>query len=308
MNLRTGLLSLGLGLLGPALAGLNAAPLRILYFTKSAGYEHSVIRVEDGKPSYSESVLSRLAAGNDFKFTFSKDGSLFSPEYFTQFDVIMFYTSGDLFSVGTDGHPAVTVAGKEALLNAIEQGKGFVGLHSCSDTWHTHEHGGGNPQDRQQRYHNNGEDADAFVKMLGGEFIKHDAQQVAPALVVSPEFPGFGGLGGEVKVMEEWYTLKNFAPNLHVLLVMHTKEMDGSDYQRPDYPLAWARMYGEGRVAFNAMGHREDVWDSPACQAMLVGMLKWAGRAVDADVTPNIEKVTPDAMTLQKWVEPPEKK
>jgi type 1 glutamine amidotransferase len=295
-------------LLALAASSTNAAPLRILYFTKSAGYEHGVIRVEDGKPSYSEAVLSKLAPANDFEFTFSKDGSLFSPEYFAQFDVIMFYTTGDLLSVGTDGHPAVTVAGKEALLNAIEGGKGFVGLHACSDTWHTHEHGGGNPTERQKRFHNNGDDADPFVKMLGGEFIRHGAQQVAPALVVSPDFPGFGGLGDAVKVREEWYTLKNFAPDLHVLLVMHTQDMQGSDYQRPDYPLAWARRYGKGRVAYNAMGHREDVWDSAGYQAMVVGMLKWAGGVVDADVTPNLDKVAPEASTLQKWAEPPRKK
>ena len=302
------LVPLGLGVLGLALSTLSAAPLRILYFTKSAGYEHSVIKWDDNHSSDSERILTKLAPANDFQFTFSKDGSLFSKDYFDQFDVIMFYTTGDLLSVGTDGHPAVTVAGKEALLNAIEEeGKGFVGLHACSDTWHTHEHGGGNNHDRSARFHNNGDDADAFVKMLGGEFIRHDAQQVASALVVSPDFPGFGGLGRELRVKEEWYTLKNFAPDLHVLLVMKTEGMEGPDYQRPDYPLAWARMYGKGRVAYNAMGHREDVWDSAAYQAMVVGMLKWAGHLAEADLTPNLAQVAPNASTLQKWVPPEEK-
>ncbi|HWA84636.1 MAG TPA: ThuA domain-containing protein [Opitutus sp.] len=308
MNLRPKPLLIGLALLGLAFANSPAAPLRILYFTKSAGYEHSVVRWDAGHSSYSQRVLSKLAPANDFVFTFSKDGSLFSKDYFDQFDVVVFYTTGDLLTVGNDGQPAVTVAGKEALLNAIEGGKGFVGLHACSDTWHTHEHGGGNPTERQGRYHNNGDDADPFVKMLGGEFIRHNAQQVAPALVVAPDFPGFGGLGTEIKVQEEWYTLKNFAPDLHVLLVMKTENMRGPDYQRPDYPLAWARKYGKGRVAYNAMGHREDVWDSAGFQAMVVGMLKWAGHQVDADLTPNLGKVASEASTLQKWVALPEKK
>lgn len=299
MKLNPKLLSLGGAVLGLAVATLNAAPLRVLYFTKSAGFEHSVIKQADGQPSYSGRVLAKLGAANDIEFTFSKDGSKFSPEYFAGFDVIMFYTSGDLLSVGTDGQPAVTADGKAALLDAIANGKGFVGVHSCADTWHTHEHGGGNNPIREPRFKNYGTDADPFIRMLGGEFIKHGPQQVAAAQVVAPEFPGFEKLGTEVKVMEEWYTLKEFAPNLHVQLVMNTKGMNGSDYDRPNYPIAWARPYGKGRVAYNAMGHREDVWDSAAYQAMILGAIKWAAGRVDADITPNLDKVAPQHATLQ---------
>ncbi len=192
----------------------------------------------------------------------------------------------------------MTAAGKQALLDAIAGGKGFVGVHSCSDTFHTGEQGAGNNAMRGQRYKNYGDAADPFIKMLGGEFIKHDAQQVATARVTAPGFPGFDKLGSKLKVLEEWYSLKEFAPNLHVQLVMETKEMEGPDYARPAYPIAWARVYGKGRVAYNAMGHREDVWDSAAFQSMLLGDIQWAGRRVDADVTPNLAVVTPGHATL----------
>jgi type 1 glutamine amidotransferase len=284
---------------GVAVLSANAAPLRVLYFTKSSGYEHSVIKWENGQPSYSERVLTKLGAKEGITFTFSKDGSKFSPEYLGQFDVVMFYTSGDLTSVGTDGNPAMSAAGKQALLDWVAGGHGFMALHAGSDSFHTGEHGGGNPKERSQRYRNYGDAADSYVKMLGGEFIRHGPQQVATARVVDRDFPGFGGLGAAIRVQEEWYTLKEFAANDHVLLVMETKGMEGSDYQRPDYPLAWARTYGKGRVAFNAMGHREDVWDSAAFQSMLTGMLKWAGGVVNADVTPNLEQAAPGHATIQ---------
>jgi type 1 glutamine amidotransferase len=54
-------------------------------------------------------------------------------------------------------------------------------------------------------------------------------------------------------------------------------------------------MYGKGRVFFTSMGHRDDVWQSSIFQNALVGGLKWAARQVDADVTPNIDKVAPKA-------------
>lgn len=307
MNVYPRLVSLGVAVLGFAAVSLSAAPLRVLYFTKSSGFEHSVIKHENGQPSYSEGVLSKLAPAHELEFTFSKDGSKFSPEYLAQFDVVLFYTSGDLLSVGTDKHPAMTPEGKQALLDWVASGKGFVGVHSCSDSFHTGESGGGNPTERSHRFRNYGDAANPFVKMLGGEFIRHGPQQVAVARVVSPTFPGFEKLGDKVEVMEEWYTLKEFAPNLHVQLVLETKGMDGSDYQRPNFPIAWARTHGKGRVAYNAMGHREDVWDSAAFQSMLVGAIKWAAGVVDADVAPNLERVAPEHATLQPQP-PPAKK
>lgn len=285
---------------------LNAMPLRVLYFTKSSGFEHSAIKHVDGKPSYSENILTTLGAKHGIEFTYSKDGSLFSPEYLAQFDGVMFYTSGDLRSVGTDGNPAMTAAGEQAVYDYVAAGHGFVGLHSCSDTFHTNETGGGNNPIRLPRYKLYGEAASPFVKFLGGEFIRHGPQQVAKAMVVDPKFPGFGDFGSELNVKEEWYTLKEFAADDHVLLVMQTAGMEGGDYARPPYPLAWVRPHGKGRVAYHAMGHRDDVWDSAAYQSMVVGMIRWAAGKAEADVTPNLEKVTPDHAKLQS--PPPEVK
>jgi len=285
--------------LGVTAMSASAAPLRVLYFTKSAGYEHSAIKRTDGKPSYSENVLTKLGEKNEIEFTFSKDGSLFSPEYLARFDAVMFYTSGDLSSIGTDGQPAITEAGQKALYDYVAGGNGFIGLHSCSDTWHTNELGGGNNPIRLPRYKLYGEAASPFVKFLGGEFIRHGPQQVAKAIVVDAKFPGFGDIGAELNVKEEWYTLKDFAANDHVLLVMQTTGMEGGDYARAPYPLAWARPFGKGRVAYNAMGHREDIWDSAAYQSMVVGLIKWAAGKVDADLTPDLEKVSPGYDKLQ---------
>jgi type 1 glutamine amidotransferase len=304
MNLPRFLVPLGLGLFGLSFLSAAAAPLRVLYFTKSAGYEHSAIKHVDGQPSYSEKVLTSLAASHDLEFTYSKDGSLFSPEYLAKFDVIMFYTTGDLTAVGTDGQPAMTVAGKQALLDAIAGGKGFVGLHSASDTFHTMESGGGNPTERAVRYHNYGDKADPYVKMLGGEFIMHNAQQVAKARVIDASFPGCAALGDAIEVNEEWYSLKEFPSDLHVLLVLDTTGMQGPDYQRAPYPVAWARNFGKGRVWFDAMGHREDVWDNPKFQAMLIGGLEWAGGRKSAAIPSNLAKVAPGANTLQAMPPP----
>jgi len=283
-------LGLSLGSLLDFRAGAATTPKRkVLFFTKSSGFEHSVIKRNGGQPSFAEQVLAELGPKHNIEFTFSKDGSLFSPGYLAQFDAFFFYTTGDLTTPGTDKNPPMSPAGKQALLDAVKSGKGFLGSHSGSDTFHTQP----DPADKSARYQTNGDKSDPYILMLGGEFIKHGPQQVATMRVVDRKFPGFEKLSGTFALNEEWYSLKEFQPNLHVLLVQETAGMKGEEYQRAPYPATWARTYGKGRVFYTSMGHREDVWTNELFQNILFGGIHWAVRNLDADVTPNLEKVTP---------------
>ena len=268
-------------------------PRKILFFSKSSGFEHSVITYKNGQPSFAEKVLAGLGTAHNWTFTFSKDGSLFSTSYLEQFDALFFYTTGNLLEAGTDGHPPMTAEGKQALLDYVAGGKGFIGAHCASDTFHTvHAEMKG-----AALYHNFGEDADPYIKMLGGEFIRHGAQQKATMRVVDPKFPGLDKCGASFDLHEEWYSLKDFRSDLHVLLVQETESMKGRDYERPAYPATWARRHGAGRVFYTSKGHREDVWTNPIFQDILVGGISWAVGDAQADVTPNLQEVAPGALT-----------
>ena len=104
---------------------------------------------------------------------------------------------------------------------------------------------------------------------------------------------GFGKSGPSFRITDEWYALKNMPEDMHVILVQNTKGMKGREYQRPSYPMTWARNFGKGRVFYTSMGHREDVWENPMYQGLLIGALGWATGRVNVDVTPNIKEVTP---------------
>jgi hypothetical protein len=304
MILRAGLAAFGLSLTGCATME-SPGPKKVLFFSKSSIFEHSVIKSVGGKPSFAQGILSDLGPKHEIEFTFSKDGSLFTRDYLAQFDTYCFYTTGTLTEVGTDKNPAMTPEGKDAFLNAIKNGKGFVGIHSATDTFHTGEVPGVPAEKAPTRYKNYGAEADPYIRMIGGEFIHHDSQQVAKMRVVDHKFPGFEGLGDSFSLNEEWYSLKDFSPDLHVLLVQETEGMKGPNYQRPPYPATWARMHGKGRVFYTSMGHREDVWMNPLFQNILFGGISWSVRNVDADVTPNLLQAAPNCMTLQP--EPPPK-
>lgn len=269
-------------------------PKKILFFSKSSGFEHSVIKKSGDELSHAEKILKEIGRTNNIEFTFSKDGRMFTVENIDRFDAFFFYTTGDLTEPGKDKNPPMSPEGKRAFLEAIEKGKGFIGTHSTTDTFHSP----GNKDHGEARFLADGEKADPFVKMIGAEFIKHGAQQTSRMISVDGSFPGMKGFNPEFAPLEEWYSLKNFATNLHVLLVQETAGMKGNMYERPRYPATWARMHGKGRVFYTSMGHREDIWTNPVFQQVLVGGINWAVKGVDADVTPNLEKVTPKAHQL----------
>ncbi len=275
---------LGSGALSQALGASSRAPRKkILYFTKSAGFQHSVVARQGKALAHSERILSEIGKDRGFDVVASKDGRLFEPDRIGEWDGFVFCTTGDLTTPGTDGSPPLSAAGEKAFYDAVKNGKGFVGMHCATDTFGHH---GARNQGAE----------DPYIQMIGGEFVIHGDQQAATLEVVDPRFPGLAdgfGKSSSFKLKDEWYSLKNFAEDMHVVLLQKTEGMQGKDYQRPDYPSTWARKHGDGRVFYTNMGHREDVWTNPDYQALLLGALAWSTGQVDADLTPNLKQVAP---------------
>jgi type 1 glutamine amidotransferase len=286
--------------LSPFLRAADAPTPRrkLLFFTKSSGFEHSSIkRKSPDQLSHAEQVVTDLGARHNFDVTCTKDGRLFTPDKLAAFDAFMFYTTGDLTEPGTDKNPPMSKEGKQAFLDLIKTGgKGFVGTHSAADTFHSP----GNKAHGPARFVQDPPDKqDPYVQMLGAEFIVHGAQQKAHMAVHDKNFPGMAAAGDGFDMLEEWYTFKDHANNLHVLLAQEPG-LKGNMYDRPAYPATWARQHGKGRVFYTSMGHREEVWLNPIFQSILLGGLAWSFGDVQADVTPNIEKVTPQYLTVGK--------
>ena len=264
----------------------SAQRKKILFFTKSSTFEHSVVKRQQGAPAYAERLLSEFAGPAGFDIQASKDGTVFDGDL-SAYDAFFFYTTGNLTVSGTDKQPAMTAKGKQNLLEAVAAGKGFIGSHCASDTFHS-----------AGKAFANQTELDPYIAMLGGEFIRHGRQQVARMRSVDPKFAGAEKAGPGFDLNEEWYSLKNFASDMHVILVQETQGMKDADYDRPPYPATWARKHHSGRVFYTSMGHREDVWANPIFQSLVVGALRWSTGQVEADLTPNLKEVTPEASKL----------
>src|SRR5438128_11934042 len=97
---RTGAATLALGLgqfpLGWT-ARADTPKRRILMFTRSQAFEHSVVkRGKNNELSLAENIVKDLGEKNGFEVTFTKDGREFLPENLSKYDAFLFDTMGDL--------------------------------------------------------------------------------------------------------------------------------------------------------------------------------------------------------------------
>jgi type 1 glutamine amidotransferase len=179
------------------------------------------------------------------------------------FDAIVFYTGGTL---------EMDDAKRADFISAIrDDGKGFVGIHSATITFT------GWPD---------------YGEMIGGYFDEHPWNTFdAPVVVEDPAFPGMKAWGPSFVLTDEIYQMKNFSrANTRVLMRLDASKLDLANPRvhrtDKDFAVAWAKMYGKGRVFYTTLGHVEANWDKPQMQTMITEAIKWALRLVDADVTP----------------------
>lgn len=151
-----------------------------------------------------------------------------SPAALKNYDGVIFAnTTGDL-----------PLPDSQAFIDWVKAGHGFVGTHSASDTFH-----GFRP----------------YIEMIGGEFLSHGAQATVDCLNQDKKHAACKHLPDSWTVHDEIYLLKSFnRGTVHGLL---TLDKEPNKKTPGDFPIAWCKEFGKGRVFYTSLGHREDVWD-----------------------------------------------
>jgi type 1 glutamine amidotransferase len=227
----------GVGLAVLLSASAAAAQKRLFVVTAVQGYPHS-------SRALAEKVLAGLGEQSGlFTVDYVRGGpdgkgsqdveEKFSADSLKNYDGVVFAnTTGDL-----------PLPDREGFIKWIESGKAFIGMHSASDTFH------GFP---------------AYVEMLGGEFLTHHAQAGVECINMDLESPATRHLGTKYSVFDEIYLLKNFhREKVHGLLAL---DKHPNTLLPGDYPIAWTKQVGRGKLFYTSLGHREDVWLSDAYQ------------------------------------------
>jgi len=140
-----------------------------------------------------------------------------------------------------------------------------------------------------------------FGEMLGGQFQDHPYGSVAGSVInEDPTFPATKHLPAMFSLTDEFYQVKNFSrEKSRVLLRLDTSKLPPNANllnKNGDFPLAWAKMYGQGRVFYGSFAHDAKTWDNPDVYHMYFEAIRWALKLTDADVTPRaLPAATADA-------------
>ncbi|MGH9660888.1 MAG: ThuA domain-containing protein [Bryobacteraceae bacterium] len=178
------------------------------------------------------------------------------------FDAILFYTTGEL---------EMDDEQKAAFLSFLrDDGKGFLGAHSATDTFYNWP---------------------AYGELIGGYFDRHPWHQLVGVKVEDRAFPATKHFPPAVTVTDEIYQFRNYSRDrVRVLMSIDTATVDLKNKQvnrkDGDFAVTWVRQYGKGRVFYSSLGHREAVWDRADIQKMWIEAIKWAMGLTPGDATP----------------------
>ena len=84
--------------------------------------------------------------------------------------------------------------------------------------------------------------------------------------------------------------MQNFSrEKSHVLLRLDTSKLPpnaGVHGKDGDFPLAWAKMYGKGRVFYGSFAHDDKTWDDPDVSRMYFEAIRWSLGLTDGWMPP----------------------
>jgi type 1 glutamine amidotransferase len=208
--------------------------------TATAGFRH------DSIPAARQVMSALAASGGIFTVTATEDLTLLSASSLAGYDVLFFaLTSGEL---------ALDDARKSAITGFVESGKGFLGVHSATDTLYSR------PE---------------YGRLTGAYFREHPWTQVGTVIVENGSHDATEGLGERFAILEEFYTFReNPRPRVEVLLRLDAGSVGGTG----DLPLAWVQNVGAGRAYYNALGHFDETWRDPRFQQQLTRAIRWLAK------------------------------
>jgi type 1 glutamine amidotransferase len=263
-------------------AAQSSAPAqlpRVLFFTHSAGYMHEVVRrPEGGGLAPAEAIFTQATAGR-FALTCSQDCADISAANLAKFDAVVFMTTStrekDLPVPGNGNHE---------LVDWVRHGGAFVGLHCATDTNYNFA---------------------PYVAMIGGTFDGHPWHEEVAALVEDARYPWTACLPASWTITDEIYQFADFRRHpTRVLFSLEHASCDIALGKRADkdYAMAWTREWGEGRVFYTGLGHREEVWRDALFQEFLLGGIEWAIRGPDLPaLAPKGARLLFDGKSLAGW-------
>lgn len=236
---------------------------RLLMVTQSAGFRHSSVTRKDDQLSPAERAITELGISSGlYRADCTQDCASITKEMLDGYDIVFFYTTGDL-----PFKPEV----RDYLFTdwVKKKGHGFIGAHSAADTFHNYE---------------------PYWEMLGGTFDGHPwgSGETVTVKVHDTKHPASQPWGDELTIQDEIYKFKHWQPEK--VRVLASLDFEKTQHREPYLvPILWVKNYGDGKVMHMSLGHNEHVWENPKFRDSIQGGVEWILGKKDGDATPNPE-------------------
>jgi uncharacterized protein len=213
---------------------LSAQQFKVFLFTKTAGWHHESIH--EGV-----AAIRKLAERNNFQVDWQENTDFVTEKNLEKYQAIIFLnTTADILNDEQ----------QKAVEKFIQSGKGFVGIHSASDTEY------GWPW---------------YTKMVGMMFKIHPEQQTAYLRVLDHNFPGMERFAAKSTDLKFLVTVdeKTYNPN--------AKWGDNVGKGMGDFhPISWYHPYDGGRAFYTALGHIPATFSDQTFLDHIYGGIYWA--------------------------------
>lgn len=214
------------------------SPVRVLVFSKTAGYRHSSI--EPGVE-----VLRKLGQVNGFEVVATEDAAYFTEDSLRDFSAVVFFnTTMDVLDYPQQAD----------FERYIQAGGGFMGIHAATDTEY---------------------DWPWYGKLVGGYFASHPKVQEATLRVTDRTHGATKHLPETWVHTDEWYNFKQLNPDVHVLIEIDESTYEGGK-NGANHPIAWYHEFDGGRAFYTELGHTEAAYEEPAFLDHLLGGIQYA--------------------------------
>ncbi len=127
--------------------------------------------------------------------------------------------------------------------------------------------------------------------MLGARYDDHPWNTASGTIInEDPQFPATRHFPPTFQLVDEFYQPKALSrAQTRVLLRLDISKMPASPQLRRsdgDFPLAWAKSYGKGRVFYSSFGHAAETWDNRDIAQMYFEAIKWSLGMTEGDASP----------------------
>ncbi|MFC5529030.1 ThuA domain-containing protein [Cohnella yongneupensis] len=241
---------------------------KVLVFSKTAGFRH------DSIPAGIEAI-KKMSDANHFTVDATEDASVFTEANLAQYAAVIFLsTTGDVLDA----------AQQAAFEKYIESGKGYVGIHSASDTEYSWPW---------------------YGDLIGTYFKDHPEPQSANVIMNDLVHPSTSMLPPVWTRTDEWYNFKEDPRGkVHVLATLDEKSYKGGTMGF-DHPTAWCQAYDGGRAWYTGGGHTIESFADPIFMQHVLGGIQWAAGQAEGDCTATDYDGSFEKVTLQTGLAQP---